>query len=233
MAPTPSRLVRALPYRPALRHPTMRRLLPGFVFSSLGDGMAVVAVGWLAIDLAPASNRSVWVALAAAAYVLPGALGALFLGPWLRQRSPAHLAGWDAILRMCALGTIPVCYAVGFLSIQAYVALLAASSVLHSWGQGGIYTLVARVLPERDHLAGNALLSSVGAFATIVGPMLAGALIVVGGRRPCSPSTRSPSSCSPSPSSSCCPTSVRPHPRTRRERRASRPSGATPPSWAC
>lgn len=48
--------------------------------------MAVVAVSWLAIEIAPAAERGMWVALAAAAYTLSGAVGALLLGRLLRHR---------------------------------------------------------------------------------------------------------------------------------------------------
>ncbi|MFD3548283.1 MFS transporter [Streptomyces sp. NPDC058655] len=178
---TPTRLIRASPYGPVLTHAALRRLLPGFAVSSLGDGMAVVAVSWLAIELAPAAQRGMWVALAAAAYSLPGVLGALLLGRFLRHRSPARLVGWDALLRATALGAIPVCHAFGGLDVGWYVALLAASSVLHSWGQAGIYTTLAGLLAERDQLAGNAVLSGIGSLATVVGPPLAGLLIVHGG----------------------------------------------------
>ncbi|MYT71551.1 MULTISPECIES: MFS transporter [unclassified Streptomyces] len=177
----PRRLLRSSPYRPVVGHPTLRRLLPGFAVSALGDGMAVVAVSWLAIELAPAADRGIWVASAAASYTLSGAAGALLLGRFLRHRPAAGLVGWDAALRAAALGAIPVLHAFGVLGIEGYVALLAISSVLHSWGQAGVYTLIARVLPERDHLAGNAVLSGVGSIATVVGPPLATLLIVFGG----------------------------------------------------
>ncbi|MFI8362176.1 MFS transporter [Streptomyces sp. NPDC085612] len=162
-------------------HPTLRRVLPGFAVSSLGDGMAVVAVSWLAIDLAPAAAPGIWVALAAAASTLPGAVGGLLLGRFLRHRPPTRLVGWDAALRAVALGSVPVLHAFGVLGIEGYVALLALSSVLHSWGQAGVYTLIARVLPQADHLAGNAVLSAVGAVATVAGPPLATLLIAFGG----------------------------------------------------
>ncbi|WP_405791302.1 MFS transporter [Streptomyces sp. NBC_00029] len=181
MSVKPARSVSTSPYWPVITHSTLRRLLPGFTVSSLGDGMAVVAVSWLAIEIAPAAERGMWVALAAAAYTLSGAAGAVLLGRFLSRRSPARLVAWDAVLRATALGAIPVCHALGMLSIELYVVLLAASSVLHSWGQAGIYTLLARLLPERDHLAGNAVLSGIGSLCTVFGPPLAGALILWGG----------------------------------------------------
>ncbi|MFD9370909.1 MFS transporter [Streptomyces sp. NPDC060020] len=177
----PARTPGTSPYRPVITHSTLRRLLPGFAVSSLGDGMAVVAVGWLAIEIAPAAQRGMWVALAAAAYTLSGAVGAVVLGRLLRHRSPARLVACDALLRATALGAIPVCHAFGMLNIELYVVLLAASSVLHSWGQAGVYSLLARLLPECDHLAGNAVLSGIGSLSTVFGPPLAGALILRGG----------------------------------------------------
>lgn len=169
MSLTVDRAVKSSPYWPVVSNSVLRRVLPGFTVSSLGDGMAVVAVSWLAIELAPRADRGLWVAMAAAAYSLSGAVGALLLGRFLRHRSPTQLAGWDAALRTCALG------------IQLYVALLAVSSILHAWGHAGTYTLIARVLPERDHLAGNAVLGSIGSLTTVFGPPLAGFIIAAGG----------------------------------------------------
>jgi predicted MFS family arabinose efflux permease len=181
LSPTLHPPIRAAGYRRVISNPVLRRVLPGFAVSSLGDGMAVVAVGWLAIELSPVADRGTWVALATAAYSLSGAVGALLLGRFLRHRRPELLAGADAALRAGALGAIPVLYAWDALGVQTYVVLLAVSSVLHSWGSAGTYTLLARVLPGRDHQAGNAVLASIGSLSTVLGPPLAGVLIVVGG----------------------------------------------------
>ncbi|SCL41041.1 MFS transporter [Micromonospora aurantiaca (nom. illeg.)] len=166
-----------LPYRPVLGQPVLRRLLPGLATSALGDGLALVAVTWLALQLAPAGQRGTWTAVAVAAYTLPGAAGTLLLGRWLGTRSGAQLAGWDATVRAAALGAIPVAHLAGVLDVGLYVALLAVSSLLHPWGSAGRFTLVAELLPQRHHLAANALLGVFGQAATIVGPPLAGLLI--------------------------------------------------------
>ncbi|WP_435054448.1 MFS transporter [Micromonospora aurantiaca (nom. illeg.)] len=166
-----------LPYRPVLGQPVLRRLLPGLATSALGDGLALVAVTWLALQLAPDGQRGTWTAFAVAAYTLPGAAGTLLLGRWLGARSGAQLAGWDATVRAAALGAIPVAHLAGVLDVGLYVALLAVSSLLHPWGSAGRFTLVAELLPQRHHLAANALLGVFGQAATIVGPPLAGLLI--------------------------------------------------------
>ncbi|MBO4142327.1 MFS transporter [Micromonospora tulbaghiae] len=165
------------PYRPVLGQPVLRRLLPGLATSALGDGLALVAVTWLALQLAPDGQRGTWTAFAVAAYTLPGAAGTVLLGRWLGGRSGAQLAGWDATVRAAALGAIPVAHLAGVLDVGLYIALLAVSSLLHPWGSAGRFTLVAELLPQRHHLAANALLGVFGQAATIVGPPLAGLLI--------------------------------------------------------
>jgi DHA3 family macrolide efflux protein-like MFS transporter len=169
------------PYRPVLRHPVLRRVLPGIAVSCLGDGMSAVAVTWLAIQLAPPGTRGTWVALAVSAYTLPGALGVPLFGRLLAGRPGAQLAGWDAILRAVALGAIPVAYAVGVLSAPLYVVLLGVSSLLHSWGGAGRYALVAELLPAEQQVAANSVVSILVEGATIVGPPLAGLLVAGAG----------------------------------------------------
>lgn len=177
MPSQPPRLLRSSPYWPVVSHPQLRRVLPGLAVSALGDGLAVVAVTWLAIQLAPHGQRGIWIALAMAAYTLPSAAGTVVFGRLLGGRSGAQLAGWDAILRASALGAIPLAYLAGALTVWLYVFLLAASALLHSWGAAGRFTLIAELLPPQHHLPANALLTTIAAFATIVGPPLAGILI--------------------------------------------------------
>src|SRR5215472_16104396 len=127
------------PYRPVVSHPVVRRLLPGYALSALGDAMSAVAIAWLALQLAPPASRGLWVGAAVAAYSVPGALGAAVPGRWLGHRGGVRLAA--------ALGVIPVLSATHALGLVAYVCLLGVSSLLHAWGSAGQFTLVAEVLP--------------------------------------------------------------------------------------
>jgi hypothetical protein len=90
---------------PVIASPVLRRLLPAFAVSAVGDGMSAVGV-------------------AVAAYTLPGAAG--------------------AALRAVTLSVIALLYAFGALRAGWYLALLAASSLLHAWGLSGQYTLSPR-----------------------------------------------------------------------------------------
>ncbi|MCP2327053.1 MFS family permease [Hamadaea flava] len=164
-------------YGRVLRQPALRRILPGMLVSALGDGMSMVAVAWLAVQIAPAGQAGIWTGLAVAAYALPATLGAALLARFVRRFSGVRLVAVDASLRALILGTIAALAVAGVLGPTLYVGLLAVSSLLHAWGNAGAYTMVAEVLPEEDRVTGNALVSTFTQAAILVGPALGGLLL--------------------------------------------------------
>ena len=174
-------LLRAWPYWPAVRHPALRRLLPGYAISAVGDGMSVVAVAWLALRLTPPSSQGLWVGAAIAAFTLPGALGVVAFGRWLRGYRGVRLAGADAALRAVVLGVVSVLAAAHLLTPLTFVLLLGLSSLLHAWGMAGQYMLIAEILPPQHRVAGNGLLGITNEITLIGGPALAGLLAAVSG----------------------------------------------------
>ncbi|MFD9476655.1 MFS transporter [Streptomyces nojiriensis] len=178
---TPVQTTRLLPrtYRPLFAHADFRRLLPALAASDLGDGMSVVAVAWLAIEIAPPGRSGLLLGAALAAYALPGAAGALLFGRWLRRLPAGRLLAADSRIRAVLLGCVPLAWAAGVLHPVLYVALLAGSSVLHAWGNAGRYSLLAQILPPGQRLAANALVSSSVSASIVVGPALAGFLAAV------------------------------------------------------
>ncbi|MFJ6482391.1 MULTISPECIES: MFS transporter [unclassified Streptomyces] len=178
---TPVQTTRLLPrpYRPLFAHADFRRLLPALAASDLGDGMSVVAVAWLAIEIAPPGRSGMLLGAALAAYALPGAAGALLFGRWLRRLPAGRLLVADSRIRAVLLGCVPLAWVAGVLHPVLYVALLAGSSVLHAWGNAGRYSLIAQILPPDQRLAANALVSSSASASIVVGPALAGFLATV------------------------------------------------------
>ncbi|HEY2794069.1 MAG TPA: MFS transporter [Micromonosporaceae bacterium] len=161
------------------RHPVLGRILWGELVSALGDGMSMVAVAWLAVQIAPPARTGVWTGLAVAAYALPAPIGAALLARWMRRLGAARLVAMDATLRAVALGTIATLAVSGTLTPTVYVLLLAISSLLHAWGSAGTYTLVAELLPPEDRITGNSLLSTFNQASYIIGPALAGGVIAL------------------------------------------------------
>jgi hypothetical protein len=167
-------------YRVLLGDRRAKRLLSGLGVSSLGDGMSTVTIAWLAVRAAPAHELGLFVGLAVAAYTLPGAVGALALGRYLRHRPARALVLAHCLLRMAFLGTVALLAATGALSPDAYLALLGGSSLLASRGSAGQYTMLAQAGGQDGRLAANSLASAQVWLATIVGPALAGAGPIVG-----------------------------------------------------
>ena len=165
------------PYRVLLRDRRARRLLSGLGVSSLGDGMSIVTIAWLAVRTAPAGELGLFVGLALAAYTLPGAVGALALGRYLRRRPARALLLAHCLLRTAFLGAIVGLAATHALTPSAYVVLLAGSSLLASWGAAGEYTMLAELGGADGRLAANSLASAQVWLATIAGPALAGLLL--------------------------------------------------------
>ena len=165
-------------YRGLLQDHGTRRFLTGLGLSSLGDGMSTVTIAWLAVKTAPAGNLGVFVGLSVAAYTLPGAIGALAFGRLLRDRPARALVLAHCLLRAGFLGAIVVLSAAGALVPFAYVALLAGSSLLAAWGNAGEFTMLAELGGPDGRLAANALASAQVSLAVIVGPALAGLLLV-------------------------------------------------------
>ena len=165
-----------------LRQPRLRRVLPAMLVSALGDGMSMVAVAWLAVQIAPPGQAGVWTGLAVAAYALPATVGAAALARLVRGFRGVRLVAVDATLRAVALGVIAVLAVAGLLDPVVYVILLAVSSLLHAWGSAGAYTLIAESLPEEeDRVNGYAVLSTFTQAAVVVGPALAGGLAALVG----------------------------------------------------
>jgi hypothetical protein len=173
--------IRASPYHPALVHPVFRRILPGAAASALGDGMSAVAIAWLALKLAPAGSRGLWVGAAVAAYTLPGAVGAIALRRWLSGRHGTGLVIVNAVLRAVALGVVGCLALAGLLDPPAYVALLGASSLLTAWGVAGKYTLIADLFPADQRVAGNTVFSLADQTSLMIGPALAGVVTALAG----------------------------------------------------
>ena len=155
-----------------------RRFAIGEVASAVGDGIGLTAVPWIALGLAPPGLRAVAVGLSVAAYSLPGALAALPFARLFRDWSSVRLVLADTVTRFLGLSAIAALASAGRLTLTEFVVLLAVSSLLHPWGQGGRAGLVPLVVPEGDLLVANSFLfTSVNAGLTIVGPA-AGGLIV-------------------------------------------------------
>jgi len=165
-------------YRSLLGDRRTRLLLTGLGASSLGDGLSTVTIAWLAVRIAPAGQVGLFVGLAVAAYTLPGVIGAVAFGRLLRGRPARTMLLGHCLLRIGCLGGIALLYTAGVLAPHLYVILLAGSALMTAWGTAGQYTMLSELAGTEGRMAINSLASAQVSFATIVGPLLAGLLLV-------------------------------------------------------
>ena len=145
--------------------------------SSIGDGMSVVTVAWLAVRLAPPGATAIFVGAAVAAYTLPGAIGALMFASALRGRSARVLVLVNCLLRAGLLGTAALLSLLGGLTPYGYVLLLAGSSIMSAWATAGQYTMLSALCGPGGRLAANSFANAQASAAVIVGPAVAGLLL--------------------------------------------------------
>ena len=160
--------------RAALRSRSFATLLAGYTCSAIGDGMAAVAISWLAIELSRGRDTGLLVGAAVAAYSVPGVVARLGLGRLLTRWDPRLLVLAEAALRAVSLGLVAAGAATVLLTPAGYLALLGVSSLLGLLGVTGALTSVAELLPEAQRVAGNSLITLTSFAATIIGPALAG-----------------------------------------------------------
>ena len=151
-------------------------MVPVFALSDLGDGMTVVAVAWMALALGPEGGQGALIGIAVAAYILPGALGALVLGRWMRRLPPPRLLIIDSGLRAVLLGAIPFAYVAGALTPAVYVGLLGAVAACTPGARPAGTHCSPRCSRDDQRLAANSVFSTSQWSATIAGPALAGLL---------------------------------------------------------
>jgi predicted MFS family arabinose efflux permease len=165
-------------YRAVLAERQFRRLLGGVAASCLGDGLSVVTVAWLALELAAPGRGALAVGAALAAYTLPAAVGAVAFARWLRGVPANRLVIASATLRAVCLGAAAALHWLGWLHAVEYVVLLGVSALLAAWGSAGTYALVSLLVDADRRLAANSLVTTCILASTVVGPAVAAGLVV-------------------------------------------------------
>ncbi len=158
-----------------LREVDFRRLWVGETISQFGSQVSLLAIPFIATVLLHATPFEV--ALLGALQFLPFLLFTLPAGAWLdRMRRRPVLVSGD-LVRLVALGTVPMAWGLEILTIwQLYLVSFAAGVATVFFDVA--YQSYLPALVERDELVeGNGKLQASEASAAVVGPGLGGVLI--------------------------------------------------------
>jgi MFS family permease len=168
-----------VPYARLLADRRIRGLAAANLVSSVGDGMAVVAVPWLALELAHAEGTSEGLAVAAAATAgsLLGVPLAMAVGLGRRRLDPRTMLLADSALRGALLLLIAALAAGDRLRLWALVCLLGLAAVLHTVAVSSRRLILTDLAGPHQRLAVNSLITTQVSIASwTVGPALGGAL---------------------------------------------------------
>src|SRR5438093_323134 len=177
-APPKTRRLPGHPYAGVLANKHVRRLYLGFFIASLGAGLSVVAVPWLALEIAGSVNRAFAVAAAGTAAFLPGIPVSLVAG-LRRWRIPSKTVLLvDAALRVVCFGVIGGLALTHQLALGPYLLILAVSSLTRSLAAGARRTAIDELIRPEQRLAANSLLGfSIQLGIDVLGPVTGGLLV--------------------------------------------------------
>ncbi|MFI5494031.1 MFS transporter [Actinoplanes sp. NPDC051859] len=156
-----------------------RWLWAAYTVSTAGTWLGFGALGVLAIlvlDAGPAQ-----VSLLSAAGLAVGALVAVPLGPWVEFRRKRPVMMTMDLLRCAALLSIPIAYALGWLTFAQLVVVSVGTAAADIAFKAASGAYLKGLVPRTELLAANARFEATTWTATVVGPPLGNAALSVFG----------------------------------------------------
>ena len=165
-------------YLALLRQRDFGLLWGGATISALGDGMSFVALLWLLIERGGTATD---VGLLAAIHTAPVIIGGIATGPILDSFDPRRVLAADNALRGIAMASVPIAAAMGALTTTHLFVVAAVYGLLFMTSAAGIPSLITRLVRGDELVTANAMESLSFSLSGLVGPGLAGLLIVLVG----------------------------------------------------
>lgn len=155
-----------------LGNAAFRRVWIGATVSAAGD-----AASWVALVALVSGRRDGDVALLAALYTAPVAVGGLVAGWALDRYDRRRLLVWDSLLRAAVFGTVPAAAALGMLGAAQLYLVAAVYGLLKMLSLAGFPALIPSLVPPGQLMAANALESVSFGIAGLVGAIGAGVAV--------------------------------------------------------
>ncbi|WP_203921633.1 MFS transporter [Rugosimonospora africana] len=153
-----------------------RRVWIGATVSAAGDAASWVALVALVLGRAHGS-----VAVLAALYTAPVAVGGLVAGWALDRYDRRWLLAGDSLLRAAVFASVPLAVALGGLSATQLYLVAAVYGLLKMISLAGFPALIPSLVPPGQLMAANALESASFGIAGLVGAVGAGIVVATAG----------------------------------------------------
>lgn len=163
-------------YRDLLQSRNFISFWLGFTFSTLGDSLTRVALTWFIFEETKSPQA---LGILTIAYTAPILLGGLFAGPLLDRFSPRRVMLIDNVIRGLLFALIPILYAMNALEVWHIYIFAALYGLLMMISLAGGPTLVPLLVKESQLDTANAMETLSYTLSGVIGPPLAGLLIVL------------------------------------------------------
>jgi MFS family permease len=162
-------------YRRIFRNRSFRLFWSGFSFSVLGDAMTRVALTWFVYQATRSAEALGWLMIC---YTGPIIVGGLLAGTLLDRFDRRAVMIADNLLRGLAVALVPLLYALGRLEVWHVYAVAAVYGLLMMISLAGGPALVPALVSREQLATANALEMLSWTLGGVIGPALAGVLIV-------------------------------------------------------
>lgn len=161
--------------RSPLYRPTFLRLWLGLMFSRVGDALTTVALIWFVLQL---TGSGIAIGLVVICFQLPAVVTSPLMGILLDRYQPRLVMAVDNFGRACIVAAIPFLYLFGALQLWMVYALALCAGVLSPATGVGLNLIVPKIVPDAELERANSLSAISWDFSTLVGPAIAGFLII-------------------------------------------------------
>ena len=150
----------------------------GFTFSSLGDSLTRVALTWFIFEKTRSAQA---LGILTIAYTAPILVGGFLAGPLLDRFSARRVMLLDNLVRGLLFALIPILYALNRLEIWQVYVFAGLYGLLMMISLAGGPTLIPSLVREEQLDTANAMETLSYTLSGVLGPPLAGLLIVLVG----------------------------------------------------
>ncbi|HSL47239.1 MAG TPA: MFS transporter [Anaerolineales bacterium] len=162
-------------YREILANRNFLLLWSGFTLSSIGDSLTRVALTWFVFE---ETNSPQALGVLTIAYTAPILIGGFIAGPLLDRFSPRRVMIIDNLIRGVTFAALPILQALDLLEIWHVYVLAAIYGSLMMISLAGGPTLIPSIVNKDQLETANAMETLSFTLSNVIGPPLAGLLIV-------------------------------------------------------
>ena len=165
-------------YWKLLRERDYALLWGGATVSALGDGMSFVALVWLVIERGGTAADIGWLS---AVYTAPVIVGGIAAGIILDRFDKRRVLAADNLIRGLAIASVPIADLLGVLTTTQLFVVAAIYGLLFMVSIAGLPSMIPALVGDEDLNTANAMESITYGIAGLIGPALAGVIIVAVG----------------------------------------------------